>query len=215
MKKIIIICEGQSEQMFCDKILKVHFAAMGIQIEYPLILHSGGGIVKWKHLKNQIELHYADDNNAFITTFIDYYGIEPHHLFPEWIIAHAQANKALRMDILETGMKNDLSLNVQPMFIANIQLHEFEALVLSDHTVFGNYYEAGEHNNANLAVICSNPPETVNNGILTAPSKRLIANIPSYDKVTDGAELARLIGLAKIRNKCPRFDSWITNMENI
>jgi len=147
MKNLIIICEGQTEQMFCDKILKTHFAAIDIAIEYPLIAYSGGGIVKWNHLKTEIELYHSADAERFITTFIDYYGMYDYHLFPDWLNAHATVDKSLRMEILETGMRNDLIASTQPFFIPNIQLHEFEALVFSDYNVFNSYYATNEFAN--------------------------------------------------------------------
>ncbi|SRR5258706_7238437 len=213
MKKLIIICEGPSEQTFCDKILKPHFVAIDINVSFPLIAHSNGGIVKWVHLKPDIELNHTADNNAFITTFIDYYGIKAHHGFPQWVNAHLQADRPTRMTTLEIGMLADLSATAQQKFIPNIQLHEFEALTLSDANAFGQYYAPHEFNNAGITALCANAPETVNNGAATAPSKQLKANIPAYDKVTDGTELAKLIGLTTIRAKCPRFNQWITKLE--
>jgi len=215
MKKLLIICEGHTEVRFCDQILKAHFANLNIEIEYPLIAYSGGGIVPWTNLKNEIELHYSTNPDRFITTFIDYYGLYSHHNFPQWIAAHAHADKGTIMNTLEAGMLADLSAPAQGRFIPNILLHEFETLVFSDHAVFNQYYEPSEFNNAGLVAICALDPETVNNGIATAPSKRLEANIPNYDKVNDGVELCKLIGLNNIRNKCPRFDVWITKLENI
>lgn len=215
MKKLIIICEGQTEQEFCDKILKDHFSAINIDIDYPIILHSGGGIVKWPHLKHQIELHHTSDHHAFITTFIDYYGIEAHHNFPNWVLADSEAHKPRRMEILEAAMKDSLGATAQAKFIPNIQLHEFEALILSDFTAFSAYYAPSEFDAVALNALCLNPPETINNGRTTAPSKRLEMHIPIYDKVTDGPELAQIIGLNSIRTKCPRFNDWMTRLERI
>jgi hypothetical protein len=141
-----------------------------------------------------------------------------YHGFPEWANAHLEADKSTRMSILENGMRGDLSVAVRPKFIPYVQLHEFEALVYSDHAVFSNYYSPSEfaHNGlAALAALCANAPETINDGLTTAPSKRLITNIPAYDKVNDGAELASLIGLPAIRHNCPRFDAWITQLEHV
>ena len=215
MKKLLIICEGQTEEAFCDKILKKHFFDLGIAIEYPLVAHSGGGIVPWRYLKREIELHYSTDCDRFITTFIDYYGMYEHQNFPQWSAAHLLTSKSLIMDSLETGMFNDISVTVQQKFIPNIVLHEFETLILSDYSVFEEYYEVSEFNAADLTTICAAPPETINNGLLSAPSKRLKNNIPAYDKVNDGSELAILIGLPTIRMKCPRFDKWIKKLEAI
>ena len=215
MKKLIFICEGQTEEMFCDRILKPHFALKGIDIEYPLILHSGGGIVPWRYLKNQIELHHRADNAAFVTTLIDYYGMKPTFNYPGWVAAHLAPDKTTTMNLLEAGMQADLPPAASAQFIPYIQLHEFEALVLSDVTAFGNHYEVGEYDAAQIAMLCALDPETVNDGPTTAPSKRLENAIPGYNKVDDGFELTNLAGLTIIRNRCPRFNAWIAQLEGI
>lgn len=217
MKKLIIICEGQTEQSFCKKILKDHLAQFDIEIEFPLISHSDGGIVKWVHLKAQIESTLTINPEYYVTTFIDYYGMEYHHDFPNWDITLTQPVKSDRMDTLEDGMLNDLTVGMRPQFVPFVQLHEFEALVFSDYDKFEDYYEPREANFAALRSICvANPnPETINNSPLTAPSKRLAANIRRYDKIDHGVEICELIGLNVMRSKSVRFDKWIDNLENI
>lgn len=215
MKKLIIICEGQSELKFCDKVLKPHFDGINIEIEYPLIAHSNGGIVPWKHLKNEIGLHYATDRDRFITTFIDYYGLLDGHYFPGWVAAKAIADKATRLTDLERGMLADVDAAVRPKFIPNILLHEFETLMLADPTAFARFYDPSEFDDAALTALCAAPPETINDGVATAPSKRLKQHIPAYDKANDGPELGVLAGLPTMRHRCPRFDAWITKLENI
>jgi hypothetical protein len=54
MKRLIIICEGETEQNFCQDILMSYFSAKHIYIECPLIKKSKGGIVSWSALKNEI-----------------------------------------------------------------------------------------------------------------------------------------------------------------
>jgi hypothetical protein len=58
MKRIIIICEGQTEKEFCSKTLGSYFAQKACYIQSPLIKMSHGGIVKWNELKKQVETHY-------------------------------------------------------------------------------------------------------------------------------------------------------------
>lgn len=215
MSKLIIICEGQSELKFCDKVLKPHFDGLGVTIEYPLIAHSNGGIVPWRHLKNEIELHYTTDNDRYITTFIDYYGLLEGHKFPEWTVAHAIADKPARLTTIEKGMAADVDADVRAKFIPNILLHEFETLMLADPTAFGKLYDPSEFDDAALTALCSAPPETINDGVATAPSKRLMQHILAYDKANDGPELGVLAGLPTMRHKCPRFDAWITKLESI
>ena len=51
MKRVIIVCEGQTEQEFTKDVLVPHFSSLGIFLVFPTILKSGGGIVTWSKLK--------------------------------------------------------------------------------------------------------------------------------------------------------------------
>ena len=216
-KKLIFICEGQTELFFCEKLLKQHFANLSIDIECHIIAHSNGGIVKWKHLKKQIEDTLSIENNAYVTTFIDYYGMEYHHDFPNWNISLAEINKAVRMDILETAMLQNVDIVLKKRFIPYIQLHEFEAYVFADYKAFEDYYTPREANFTALKTVCNlyPNPEDINDNVITAPSKRLEKHISRYDKISHGVDICSSIGLNGIRNKCPRFNNWLTAIENI
>lgn len=224
MKRIIIICEGQTEQQFCNDVLRPYFAAKGIVLQYPTIKKTKGGIVSWPALKHQIEIHLKQDPTAFITTLIDYYGIYENHNYPNWLASKQNINKNSGMDLMEHGMLEDLNEPLRARFIPYIQLHEFEALLFSDQAVFDNNFEPGEFLDYNylLQTIATNEnPELINDGYETAPSKRLAKIIKGYHsdkenmKVFYGSILAHDIGLAKIRSKCPRFDQWITKLEGL
>lgn len=43
MKRLIIVCEGPTEQEFCTEVLGVEFAKHDIYVEAPVIKHSHGG----------------------------------------------------------------------------------------------------------------------------------------------------------------------------
>lgn len=49
--------------------------------------------------------------------------------------------------------------------------------------------------------------EDINNGVATAPSKRLMKLIPAYDNILDGGPLAKYVGIATMRRRCPRFNA--------
>ncbi|MDR1544119.1 MAG: DUF4276 family protein [Prevotellaceae bacterium] len=49
----------------------------------------------------------------------------------------------------------------------------------------------------------------------TAPSKRLLADLNGYDKIIHRSCIRNELGLQNIRNKCPRFNAWIENLEKI
>lgn len=217
MKRIIIICEGQTEIEFCKDVLFKHFINIGIFIQTPLIKKSGGGIVPWGILKKQIELHLRE-TDVIVTTFIDYYGIPDNYNFPNWEESKQISDKSLRMDSLENAMKNGIILTLQNRYIPYIQLHEFEGLLFNNINVFDQNFNTSELNSRNelLAILESYPnPELINDSPKSAPSKRLEKIITGYSKIVFGSILAEEIGLNNMRQKSPRFNNWIHILENI
>ncbi len=216
-KKLVIICEGKTEQFFCEKILRPHFAGLDIEMNHQIIAHSNGGLVKWEFLKKQVSLTLQTDLNCFVTTFIDFYGIQSRHEFPAWEAAAAKGNRGDQLSLLESALRNDIGGDFQKRFIPYIQLYEFEALVFSEYTSFTGYYSAREANFEALKAICQQfaNPEEINDNPKTTPSRRLNEHIRGYDKYSDGIDICDITGLASIRNKCPRFNNWITQLENV
>lgn len=218
MKRIIIVCEGQTEQVFCDRTLGPYMLAKGYHVQAPTIKSSKGGIVKWETLKKQIETHLKSEPNAFVTTFIDYYGLYEKFEFPGWANAELIVNKADRMNWLETSMKLEIPEELRNRFVPYMQLHEFEGLLFNDIQIFYDQIPAEDligvleltntfRDNIN--------PEMINNSRNTAPSKRLSRIISGYNKVVYGDILAEAIGLTRIRNKSPRFNNWIQILESL
>jgi hypothetical protein len=218
MKRIIIICEGETEQEFCKDVLYPYFLKRNILIEHPTIKKSGGGIVAWESLKKQINNHLIQDKQVFVTTLIDYYGLNGKLKFPKWEDALAIVDRNDRMTFLEEAMKELIDDNWRFRFIPYIQLHEFEGLLFSELNVFILQIPKNEIANYNelIQTINDNPnPELINDGKETAPSKRLMRIIKGYNKIVYGSLLAQEIGLEKIRNKCPRFNDWLNLLENV
>ena len=220
MKRIIIIGEGQTEQEFCNDVLQPHFNQLDIVIQTPTIKKTGGGIVSWEALKYQIVKHLKQDKSAIITLLIDYYGIESNHKYPNWLKAQQLmlTNKYQAIQLIQNGMLADIEEVFRVRFIPYIQLHEFEGLLFSDISVFDNNFEVNEFKDYPYLVETiknHHNPEEVNNGVTTAPSKRLEKIINGYDKIVYGSLLADEIGLKVIRGKCPGFNSWINELEAI
>ena len=49
----------------------------------------------------------------------------------------------------------------------------------------------------------------------TELSKRILKEIPEYDKVTAGVAVAEKIGLQTLRAKCKHFDEWVSLLESL
>ena len=84
MNRIIIICEGQTEQEFCNTLLQPYFNNQNITLQAPLIKKTMGGIANWTVLKHEIETYLRREKDVLVTTLIDYYGIKDSHGFPSW-----------------------------------------------------------------------------------------------------------------------------------
>jgi hypothetical protein len=97
-------------------------------------------------------------------------------------------------------------------------LHEFEGLLFNNIEAFDNQIPVADFVDRVELVrtIENNPnPELINDTPGNAPSFRLKRLIAGYNKIVYGAILANEIGLLRIREKSPRFNAWITLLENI
>lgn len=217
MKRLYIICEGPTEQEFCNAMLAPYLGNKGIQVVTPLIKKSGGGIVGWDILKRQIEGTLADTEGT-VTTLIDYYGIKPIHAFPNWATVQAEGNRFTRMDQLESAMQGDIRADRKQRFIPYVQLHEFEGLLFNNLHAFTQTFEDAELNNLKELENIINRhgnPEMINDDPQNAPSKRLANLIKGYNKVIYGNILAEEIGITQMRAKSVRFDNWVQKLEMI
>lgn len=153
----------------------------------------------------------------FFSCMIDYYALDNE--FPGFDEAQSIIDVHNRVLFLEEALAQDIN---RPKFIPYIQLHEFEALILTDLDKIRNYFLDVPSINRHISelkkeISSFSNPEEINSGSNTAPSKRLIQHIPRYDKVkaTAGPFIATEIGHNLLRNKCPHFGYWLDKIENL
>lgn len=218
MKRVIIICEGETEREFSKTLLASYFGKKNIHIQSPLIKRSMGGIVRWTILKKEIET-YLKENNVFVTMLIDYYGLYSKYHFPNWEESLTISDKNARMDFLEKAMQDNIEESVRHRFIPYLQLHEFEGLLFNEIEIF--YEQVPKNELIGVEELKQtfkdypDNPEMINNNPETSPSHRLERIISGYNKVLYGHYFAEAIGLDRIRNKSPRFNEWMRTIENI
>ena len=214
MRRLVVICEGPTEQEFCNDLLRGYFRQKDVWLDAPTIKHSHGGIVAWDTLKRQIVGH-LHEGDCVVSMLVDYYRIKDSYGFPGWRESKGVANPYDKMRFLFRQMLHDLDGKFRARFVPYIQLHEFEGLLFSDISVFARNFTDGELNFRLLkeAVACSGSPEEINNGPATAPSERLKRAVKGYDKVVYGACLAAEIGLEAIRERCVLFREWLERLE--
>lgn len=216
MKRLIIVCEGQTEQSFCQNVLSSYFQNKGIVVEAPTIKHSHGGIVPWETLKRQLVEH-LHEGDAIVTMLIDFYRIKDSYQFPGWEEAKSIVNSRDKMNGLFQNLAKDMPEDLRSRFVPYIQLHEFEGLLFSEISAFRNNFMPAECDFEAIqsAIDEFETPEDINNKPETAPSSRLIAAVAGYDKVVYGSLLAEETGLGTIRSRCPLFNSWIERIEAV
>jgi hypothetical protein len=218
--RLYVVVEGDTELAFVKRLLAPHLNERQIWT-YPFIvatkrdrrtrakLGRGGG--HWKHwqrdLKKLTQEHGAD---ARFTTLFDLYGLPDD--FPGLSAHFVERDTAKRVEVLETAMAAAVG---DPRFLPYLQRHEFEAYVLAALDRLPAFLQdaadrAGvETLRASLGTL---DPEDINDGHETAPSKRL-AHIPGYRKATLGPLAVEALGLAALRERCPRFSAWVGQLE--
>ncbi|HYE73193.1 MAG TPA: DUF4276 family protein, partial [Blastocatellia bacterium] len=154
-------------------------------------------------------------SDVFFTTMIDLYAIPTD--FPGFSEAEKLRHIPVeRVEFLEESFAKDIG---DRRFIPYIQLHEYEAYLFADPTCFEIFYDHHADEIAALQAITDSydTPELINDGQHSAPSKRIIAQFPDYDgaKPLVGPQVADLIGLDVIRNKCPHFSAWLSRLEQL
>lgn len=215
MTRLIIVCEGQTEQSFCQSVLSPYFLSKGIVLEAPMIKQSGGGIVSWETLKRQLVAH-LHEGDAIVSMLIDFYGIKDSYQFPGWEESKCIEGSQDKMNGLFLDMSNDIPEDLRDRFVPYIQLHEFEGLLFSEISAFRNIFTDTECDFEAIqsAIDEFETPEDINNKPETAPSYRLKSAVMGYDKILYGTILAEETGLGTIRSKCPLFNSWIERIED-
>ena len=121
-----------------------------------------------------------------------------------------------RVQALEDALADDID---DHRFIPYIQLHEFEALLLSDPQELDSQFDNRAAGITRLVTMVSRfpSPEHINDSRNTAPSKRIIREIPEYEgrKASAGPIVAGRIGLSTMRDKCAHFAEWLAKLENL
>lgn len=213
MKRVYIICEGQTEESFVNQLLQPYFIQQNILVQAPLIGKPGhkGGNVNLPRLLSDLAKILNADRSAYCTTLLDYYGLPSD--FPGKEETDRQNDLLKKNEVIHTALyntvENSLGSEVTSRFIPYIQMHEFEALLFSDPRLMESKLKTKGFVDIRESF---DSPEHINNSPQTAPSKRILKLHPTYNKVLDGSVLAQNITLDIIRQECPLFNGWLSKI---
>jgi hypothetical protein len=229
MPRLYIFAEGQTEQTYGDTVLKKHLAAFGVYLQGPVliaharrrgIVHRGGGR-RYLPMKEDILrfLRQEKGRDVFFTTMIDLYALPAD--FP----GTDEAEKLRHLpDARVSKLEECFALDITDpgggptRFIPHVQLHEFEAILLCRPKAFSCFCENCQRQIELLeADIQGTPPEWIDDGEHTAPSKRIQKQFPDYQgaKASAGPQIAAEIGIETVRGLCPHFNNWLRKLESL
>lgn len=223
MIRLHAIVEGQTEEEFCNSILRPHLAGAEVYLDARCV-ETGrrgnrifrGGLLDYRRARKDICLWMKEDQNpeAYFTTMFDMYALPPD--FPGYEKALQRADPLARAEELEQGLKVEIAHHLDH-FLPYIQPHEFEALLFADPRCFSYAFPGRDKQCCQLEKAVSQfpSPEHVDDGETTAPSKRIAALFPDYDKVHDGPMLIAHVGLEKARQVCQHFGDWLECLEQL
>ncbi|MCR5125746.1 MAG: DUF4276 family protein [Treponema sp.] len=224
MQNVYVICEGQAEANFVNRVLfpqfygRLNFIAPIITTNFDKragIMHKGG-MVSYAKAVNTISIslkQVAKQGNGAVTTMFDFYALAND--VPGFCDAEKLNDPYQKVSVIEQKMHDAIPVQAQRFYHPYIQLHEFEALIFCNLPILGQKYFTQDITNLENCLAAQNNPELINNGYNTAPSKRILSSIPNYDKVNVGVQVLEETNFSLLRNKCRHFDEWITWLENL
>ena len=219
--RLNFVVEGQTEETFINSLLLPHLGSRAISCAVHMVTtqrmrgrKGRGGVTCYAQVKDDLVRWMKEDTcrDAFFTTMIDLYALPED--FPMFRDCRVLSDVHARVKCLEGAMGADVC---DARFVPYIQLHEFETLLFSDLSKLKLQYRDRAKQVCQLAqsVAGLSTPEYIDDGMATAPSKRIIKAIPQYMKVSSGPIAAKAIGLCGIRAVCPHFDMWLTKLESL
>lgn len=217
--EIIILVEGPTEKNFVVQVLMEYLASRGIYVT-PIVLSKPGqkgGDVKFSRAKNDIGLHLKQRRDTWITLLVDYYGIKSD--WPGYHESKQESRHTLKAQIMNDATAEAVNKifsdhEAARRFIPYVAMFEFEALLFSDPKILSEKLGKRQKDIDMILHQCGEP-EKINDDPNTAPSKRLECLSDKFKKTTTGIDIAKAIGIAKMREACPLFDAWLDRIEGL
>ena len=202
MIRLCIVAEGKSEIEFVKTLLVDHLGHRQV-VTIPI---SMDGNVSVQRLGRKMADMYRHFDR--VTSLVDFYGFRR------------------KGDATVAGLEEDVKRVVrshvghawdEQKVIPYVQMHEFEALLFADVQAFSAIEMPAQGIERLAEVVSRRDPEDIDDSPISAPSKRIAAVMPKgkYDKEAVGNVVALKVGLCAMRTACPRFNTWITQLEEL
>lgn len=227
MPRLLIHVEGETEETFVQNLLVNHLTKFGWESVSARLMGNArlrqrrGGIRSWSSVRLDVVKTLREDSGAVAALMVDYYAL-PRTGEKAWP-GRNEAEKlpfAKKAPSVIAELRRDLGEFTneefdQRRFVPYIMMHEFEALLFSDCAAFSKgIHQPLLRDSFQKIRDGFETPEMINDSPLTAPSKRIIGLIPNYEKPLLGTLGILEIGIDRVREQCPHFNEWLTQLEN-
>ncbi|NOK21695.1 DUF4276 family protein [Corallococcus carmarthensis] len=215
MKRILILVEGQTEETFVREVLAPHLLLLGVAMTPRIVVTKyvkeggsfKGGVPQYGLVQGDLRRLLGDKGAACVTSMLDYYGLPKD--FPG-LATRPPGNCYARVEHVERVFAEDIA---HPRFLPYLALHEFEAMLFADPDRCSISFTSDEIAKLQAIRASVQSPEEINEHPETAPSKRVLAVSPGYQKTLHGPLAVMDIGLPAIRDACPHFAQWLSKLE--
>jgi hypothetical protein len=202
--------------MIASDVLEPHFTSPGTYVTWSVLTTKRpagaaafkGGVSRWQKLERELRLLLRDNSTTVLTTLLDYYAFPPE---APGMMDRPHGSPYDRVRHVESALAKALN---DSRFVPHLVLHETETWVLADCRYLGEVMgDPGPAARLERVVHLESGPELVNDGMDTAPSKRIMSAYPQYVKTIDGPLVIAEAGLDAIRRTCPHADDWLREVE--
>ena len=220
MHNVAVICEGKTEQIFCEELLNPYFNSLGIYLTAIQLTKPGskGGDVKYERMLNDLRIYLNQPHWKCVTTFFDFYGLKgvwAGYEEAQKKASHQEKHKSL-IESVRNQVKEDLECD-STRYLPNFIMYETEGLYFSSPELMATELGVSAEDIEKILEECKEP-EAINNSPQTAPSKRIATLLGEKEfkrKNTDGINVAKRVTLETMRENCPLFNQWLKDIEGM
>lgn len=223
MSRVLILVEGPTERAIVHQVFTPELAMRGVYV-YPRIVGKPGrkGGNKFAAVRRELKALIRQENESTVTMLFDYYGLRD-----DWPgLAKAKGKRPDEIPvIMEPAIAQAMADEMGPdfnrdRFIPYVQLFEIESLLFAGPAEMARVFQRPELELTFATIVAEcGGCERINDDPETAPSKRIKALFPEYKKGSGvnahAYRIARHIGLKRMREKCPHFNEWLSQLERL
>lgn len=223
MSRVVVVCEGETEEEFVRDVLAPAFHGIGLYLVPQMVETSPGhrgGALNYDRVKLHLRNTLRQKSSPVVTTLFDLYKLDKR--FPGFERAKMMPELDQRLDVLQRELHADVVTTAGCLpgrFIPYIQPHEFEALLFSDVPTLTRVEPGWQTATKALvaARAAAKSPEYINDKPETKPAAHLERELsnPSYRKRRHGPIAAQKIGLTKIEAECAFFAAWLAQIRKL